>query len=299
MTSTTTDRLNGVTASLAIKAPVAAATTANITLSGTQTIDGVAVVADERVLVKDQTDGVENGIYDVSSGSWTRSVDFNGTRDVVQGTVVYVAGGTVAGGVRYRVTTANDITIGTSTITWVTDATDTVEEADINLSVVSQAEAEAGTATTTRFWTAQRVGQAIAAQEGQVVGVFTPTLYGTTTAGSPTYTNQTGEYVKIGKLCYGAMRLAWSGLGGAAGDMRVGALPFVCDSTTLSRGALNIAYYNSLSLTASNILGGYVVPGQSYAMLQLFSTTTGSVSVTETEATAEGELYANFVYQTT
>lgn len=63
MGSTITDRLAGVTASLASKAPVRAATTANITLSGAQTIDAVAVVADDRVLVKNQTDGTENGIY--------------------------------------------------------------------------------------------------------------------------------------------------------------------------------------------------------------------------------------------
>jgi len=64
MASTTTERLAGVMASLAGKAPVRVGTTANITLSAAQTIDGVAVVADDRVLVKDQTDGTENGIYD-------------------------------------------------------------------------------------------------------------------------------------------------------------------------------------------------------------------------------------------
>jgi phage-related tail fiber protein len=51
------------------------ATTANITLSGTQTIDGVAVVAGDRVLVKSQTAPAENGIYVVSNTSWSRSLD--------------------------------------------------------------------------------------------------------------------------------------------------------------------------------------------------------------------------------
>ena len=53
MASTTTDRLAGVTAGLASKAPVRAATTGNITLSGAQTIDGVAVVADDRVFQRE------------------------------------------------------------------------------------------------------------------------------------------------------------------------------------------------------------------------------------------------------
>ena len=51
-----TDRIDGVQASVALKAPVRVASTANVTLSGTQTIDGVAVVVDDRVLLKDQTD---------------------------------------------------------------------------------------------------------------------------------------------------------------------------------------------------------------------------------------------------
>ena len=80
MTSTTTDRLAGATTSLAVKAPVIAATTANITLSGEQTIDSVAVVADDRVLVKNQTDGIENGVYTAASGAWVRAIDFDGTR---------------------------------------------------------------------------------------------------------------------------------------------------------------------------------------------------------------------------
>lgn len=51
---------------------IVAATTTNITLSGTQTIDGVALNPGDKVLVKDQTDKTENGIYEVSSGAWSR-----------------------------------------------------------------------------------------------------------------------------------------------------------------------------------------------------------------------------------
>jgi hypothetical protein len=57
------------------KASCLAATTANITLSGTQTIDGVSVVAGNRVLVKDQTAPEDNGIYLCAAGAWTRSTD--------------------------------------------------------------------------------------------------------------------------------------------------------------------------------------------------------------------------------
>lgn len=112
------DRINGVLGSVAIKAPCRVATTANITLSGTQTIDGVAVVADDRVLVKDQTTQTENGIWICDSSAWSRSKDFDGTRDVVQGTLVPVYAGTLGAGSIWTVTTANDVLPGTSSLTF-------------------------------------------------------------------------------------------------------------------------------------------------------------------------------------
>jgi len=115
---TTTDRRSGVNGNLPLKAPVRVATTTNITLSGTQTIDGVAVVADDRVLVKNQTTSANNGIYDVSSGAWTRSVDANGNRDIVKGTAVYVTEGTANALTFWSVTASNPIIIGTTSLTW-------------------------------------------------------------------------------------------------------------------------------------------------------------------------------------
>jgi hypothetical protein len=118
MTSNITDRLNGFTASSAAKVPCVVATVANITLSGEQTIDGTAVTDGDRVLVRSQTDGTENGIYVVSTGSWSRAPDMDGSRDVVKGTQVYCTGGSTQNAAEWILTTANPITIGTSTITW-------------------------------------------------------------------------------------------------------------------------------------------------------------------------------------
>jgi hypothetical protein len=89
MPSTSTDRIRGLSTSVAIKAPVKAVATENITLSGAQTINGVAVTDGDRVLVTAQTDATTNGIYDVvSTGAWRRSADFDGSRDIVPGTLV-------------------------------------------------------------------------------------------------------------------------------------------------------------------------------------------------------------------
>lgn len=115
--TTSTDRRLGVNSAVAIKAPCVVATTANITLSGTQTIDGVAVVADDRVLVKNQTTGSENGIYLVAASTWERAVDFDGTNDVKRGTLVYVHSGSTNIGL-WRCTASDPITPGTTSLTF-------------------------------------------------------------------------------------------------------------------------------------------------------------------------------------
>lgn len=107
MTSLTTSLIQGTTSSVAVKAPVACATTANITLSGEQTLDGITT-SSSRVLVKNQTDTTENGIYISSSSSWERALDFDGSRDVVTGTKVFVVGGTTNALTQWYVSTASD-----------------------------------------------------------------------------------------------------------------------------------------------------------------------------------------------
>lgn len=102
----------------AIKNPVVVATTVPITLSGSQTIDTVLVVAGNRVLVKDQTDKTKNGIWIVANGAWTLAPDWalpQGT--VLRGTEVLVTQGDVNPGL-WAVTSPDPITIPTSQIEW-------------------------------------------------------------------------------------------------------------------------------------------------------------------------------------
>lgn len=104
---------------LDVKDSVRAATTgANITLSGTQTIDGVALVAGDRVLVKDQTTGSANGIYVVAAGAWTRAVDFDSNGDVTAGAFTFVEQGTANADSGWVLTTDNPITLGTTVLTF-------------------------------------------------------------------------------------------------------------------------------------------------------------------------------------
>lgn len=114
----TLDRLQGARSTLGAKTPVLVATIANITLSGLQAIDGVTVAEDDRVLVKNQNDQTENGVYAASSGAWSRTKDFDGDTDFVQGTLVPVARGTANGGTLYRLSNVGPQVVGTTSLTF-------------------------------------------------------------------------------------------------------------------------------------------------------------------------------------
>jgi hypothetical protein len=100
------------------KASCVAATTANITLSAPQTIDGVAVVAGDRVLVKNQTLPQNNGIYLVAAGTWTRALDMD-TWAEVPNAFTFIEGGTTQADTGWVSTASQGGTLGTTPITFV------------------------------------------------------------------------------------------------------------------------------------------------------------------------------------
>jgi len=101
------------------KASVKAASTANIaSLSGTMTIDGVALVAGDRVLVKDQTTASANGVYVVAAGAWARSDDISTWAEHVAA-YLFVEQGTVNADVGFLCTVDAGGTLGTTAITFV------------------------------------------------------------------------------------------------------------------------------------------------------------------------------------
>jgi hypothetical protein len=112
--------VNGVRVDLGgdAKDSVRAATTANITLSGLQTIDGVVLLALERVLVKNQTSAVDNGIYEVATGVWVRASDADTDAKVTAGFSIFVEEGTVNADTGWLLATDNPITVGTTPLTF-------------------------------------------------------------------------------------------------------------------------------------------------------------------------------------
>lgn len=100
------------------KDQVRAATTGNIALTGTQTVDGVALVVNDRVLVKNQSSASANGIYVVASGAWSRSLDADGTSEI-GGMSVFVQEGTTQGNQQWTCSTDGAITLGTTSLTFI------------------------------------------------------------------------------------------------------------------------------------------------------------------------------------
>jgi hypothetical protein len=103
-------------AGLSWKPPVNAATTANITLSGLQTIDTVSLVAGNTVLVKNQSTAADNGIYTVAAGAWTRSPGAD-VWDEFLGAIVFVLSGSQTG-TAWFCTAQPGGTLGVTAINW-------------------------------------------------------------------------------------------------------------------------------------------------------------------------------------
>lgn len=94
--------------------PVAVATTANITLSGEQTIDGVLTSA-SRILVKDQSAPAANGLYLTGPGAWSRASDANVATELL-GLAFFVRGGSINGGKQFICATKAPIILGTTAL---------------------------------------------------------------------------------------------------------------------------------------------------------------------------------------
>jgi hypothetical protein len=132
--------------------PVRLATTANIILHGLQTIDGVPAEVGDRVLVKNQTDATQNGIYTASEGTWYRAADARSAREMQKGTTVHTQIGT-ANADRVFSFTADEPVIGSDGITVFPflppDISSAVGDVEVlKDATVTAAAAAAGSATT-------------------------------------------------------------------------------------------------------------------------------------------------------
>lgn len=115
----TVAQLNAMTQGIKPKEIARVATTANITLTGFQTIDGVMVADGDRVLVKNQTNGVQNGIYIARTGAWERAADLP-AGEHAGGAHVFIQEGTDnTARAYYQSVTGPDDIAGTHALVWV------------------------------------------------------------------------------------------------------------------------------------------------------------------------------------
>lgn len=169
------------------KPSVKVATTAAIALTGLQTIDGVALAAGDRVLVKDQAAAKDNGIYVVATGAWARAADADASIEVTPGLFVSVEQGAANADSIWQLVTDAPITLGTTGLAFemvdgktgvvagtyrsvtvnhsgqVVGGTNPTTIAGYGISGASQADAEAGV-DDSKPMTPLRVFQAIAAK---------------------------------------------------------------------------------------------------------------------------------------
>lgn len=171
-----------------LKHSVLAATTAPITLSGTQTLDGVALTVGARVLVKNQHQARDNGIYLVSASGWSRAPDADASAEVTPGLLIHVEKGTAHGDSVWQLVSDAPITLGSTDLVFemmagpsgvtvgtyrsvtvdrygrVIAATNPTSLDGYGIAIASQADAEASDAgaDNTRPMTALRVFQTIA-----------------------------------------------------------------------------------------------------------------------------------------
>lgn len=264
-------------AGLSWKQPVLCATTANITLSGLQTLDGVTVVAGDRVLVKNQSTTSQNGIYLASATAWSRAPDADVWTDLISA-ITFVETGSTLSGTAWYCTAQPGGTLGTTAVTWSNFSVASSYTAGTGLTLAGNAfsitntgvtAAAYGSASKTLTATVNAQGQLtvlaetnIAIANTQVSGLGTMS---TQAASSVAITGGTIDGVTIGGVTAGAVtgttitattfNGAGTGLTGTASSLSIGGNAATATSATtatnLGGGAAgSVPYQTSTGVTS-------------------------------------------------
>jgi hypothetical protein len=195
----TKNYVDNVAQGLDTKGSCIAGTTANITLSGTQTIDGIAVVAGDRVLVKNQTAPADNGIYVVSASAWARSSDMNTWAEVVSA-YSFIETGTTLADTGWVVTSDAGGTLGTTPIVWTQFSGAGSYTAGTGLTLAGTQFSITNTAVTAgSYGSASSVGQFTVNAQGQLTAASTTAIAiaNTQVSGLGTMSTQAASNVAI------------------------------------------------------------------------------------------------------
>ena len=253
--------LQSYAAGISWKNPVTAATTANITLSGLQTIDTVSLVAGNTVLVKNQTDNTKNGIYQVNSGAWTYATGSTTWAQYVSA-LVFVEYGSQAGSAWYC-TAQPGGTLGTTAMVWSNFSVSSTYTAGTGLTLTGYQFSITNTAVT-----AGSYGSASS------VGTFTVNAQGQLTAASSTSIAIAGSQITSGTIGSSYISGSYTGITGV-GTLTAG---------TWNAGTIGVAYGG----TGATTLTGYVKASETSAF-----TATTTIPTTDLSGTISNAQLAN------
>jgi hypothetical protein len=235
--------VDSVALGIAWKQPVNAATTANITLSGAQTIDTVSIVAGDRVLVKDQTNQADNGIYVAAAGAWSRSPDAD-TYDEMISALVFVESGGQAGNAFYCPIQPGG-TLGVTAITW------------SNFSVAGTYFAGTGLTLTGNTFSITNTAVTPAAYgSGSAVATFTVNAQGQLTAAADTNIAIAATQITSGTIDSDRLSGTYSGITGVGTLTNLTVSNPITGSITGNAGTATTATSATSATTATNIAGG-------------------------------------------
>jgi len=290
----TTDRIAGLNGSVGIKAPCRAATTAAITLSGEQTIDGIAIVAGDRVLVKNQSTSSENGVYIASTGAWSRALDFNGSRDARNGTLVFVTGGSTNGIQIFRVSATDPVTIGTTAVTFTMiaslDASTAAAEA-----AASAASAAASAAAAATFVPGDYVEVAGDAMTGPLRAAAGSAAAPSVTFSGDTNTGLFSKGADQAGVAAGGAEVGYFDSSGFVGNL-TGNTTGAVTATSLNTGQLagfrNVLINGGMQISQRNGTTGTTTADDAYCLDRWYALTqTSTITVTQQSLSEDGTPY--------
>jgi hypothetical protein len=230
-------------AGLSWKAPVLTATSANITLSGLQTINGVTVVAGDRVLVKNQSTASQNGIYTASATAWTYAIGADDWAEYV-GAIVFIVDGSLTGTAWYC-TAQPGGTLGVTAMNW------------SNFSVASSYTAGTGlTLTGTQFSITNTGVSAATYGSASSVPVIAFNAQGQATSVTNTSIAINGNQITSGTIGSSYLSGTYSGITGLGTLLDLTVTNAIVGSITGNAATATTAGSATTATTATNIAGG-------------------------------------------
>ena len=163
--------LQSYAAGISWKQPCAVATLANITLSGLQTIDGYLTLVGDRVLVKNQTNAANNGIYIASATAWTCSLDADAWQEYVSA-ITFIEYGTQSNGAWFC-TAQPGGTLGVTALNWSQFIISASYTAGTGLTLTGQQFSITNVGTAGTYGSATLIPVITTNAQGQITGVTT------------------------------------------------------------------------------------------------------------------------------